>query len=147
MSVTWTSRTDARAKPVLLGVDRHWYKPLAQLGDGVSVCSIGADAYPAYAVDASRALVFTHWSGRPGYDRVGAFVVDLATGRLVAAAGDLGESKNRYLAFLRTKAGYRVRLVRDWLEGVVCDCDARAVDDWREVVVAGDVLRTAWWVP
>jgi hypothetical protein len=154
MTVTW-SRPDASGstsaatatKPVRLALDRRWYAAIEHLGDGTPVCAVGATPYPAYAAGGKRALVFTHWNGRPSYDHAAAFLIDLATGRLIAAESDLGESKNHYLAFLATAHGYRVRVVREWLKQVACDCDASAVDDWREVSVSGDRLRTAWWSP
>lgn len=60
---------------------------------------------------------------------------------------ELGETKNQYVAVLKTKDGFKTRIIRDSLsfhKEVTCDCDAPFVDDWKLVSIVGNKIKTDW---
>lgn len=126
-----------------LAIKPGWIDELRAFGNGTSLCDSKDVPPPAvYAVAADRALVFYWRSGRPQLDWMGVALLDLKSGRLLHEIERLGEIKERVI--LKTKRGFRIRLVREHLKEVACDCAAAAVEDWLEVYVQGDKLKTSW---
>jgi hypothetical protein len=102
--------------------------------------------FAAYAVDDNRVLLFAKSSGRPGYDQVHALLLDVKSGEL-SDHKRLGTSRNNYVAVLKQKNGFKVRIIRDSLsfhQQVSCDCDAPFVDDWMEISVSKGKIKTSW---
>ena len=136
--------------PVALQVRNEPYMEPVSLGNGRSIChpegSVSA-SYPAFAVDDERVLVFLRFDARPHYDRVGAILLDVEKGRVLSGEPNLGATKSgSSAAFLKTQTGYKLRLVKEHLKEVNCDCEAAFVDEWMEVYVERD--RLSWrWLP
>jgi len=99
-----------------------------------------------YTAGKGRALAFLKTSGRPGLDRVNYILLNTKTGT-VLDMGDLGSTKNSFVAVLKTAQGFKLRIVRDSLsfhDQVTCDCDAPFVDDWMQVSIKDDKVLYAW---
>jgi hypothetical protein len=116
-----------------------------------SVCkeAPNGNAFAAYPAEGKYVLLFMKASGRPGYDRVIGVLIDPST-RKVLGSVDIGQSRNQYIAVLKTEKGYKVRVVRDSLsfhKDVTCDCDAPFVDDWKQVQVQDGRIVVDWLNP
>lgn len=130
-----------------LPLEKAWYSAIPNIANGKSVCHIAgspASAVSAFAVEGQRALVFFSRDGRPGYDFVGVALVDAATGKVLDVRQGLGQSKDAMVAVLATPRGYKLRLVRESLKEVQCDCSAAFVDDWMAVEVVQGRIRARW---
>lgn len=113
-----------------------------------SVCrdEKGKSEFSAYAFDRKHIFLFVKSSGRPGYDPINVVVLDTEKGEL-SDVKRIGSSKNQYLALLKTKRGFKTRIIRDSLslvKNVNCDCDAAFVEDWMEVSFSKGKVRTSW---
>ncbi len=130
-----------------LPLEKAWYRSIQNIANAKSVChSVGApaSAVSAFAVEGQRVLVFFERDGRPGYNFVGAVLIDAATGKVLDVRQSLGLSKDSMVAVLPTPRGYKLRLVREHLKEVQCDCSAAFADDWMAVEVANGRIRTRW---
>lgn len=128
----------------LEGLARAWYLPIGNVGPIAPVCNLpDRQGYPAFALDDVHVLFVFEKSGRPGYDTLAAAVLDVKQRRLVATL-ELGESKNKAVAVLPAAKGFRVRVVKEHLAQVRCDCDAAFVDAWKELSFAGGKLQAVW---
>ena len=133
--------------PVTLQVRNEPYMETGNLGNGRPICHSHdhvSATYPAFAVDDERVLLFLRFDARPHYDRIGAVLVDVEKGRVLSYEPDLGATKSAAAALLKTKTGYKLRLVKEYLKEVNCDCEAAFVDEWMEVYVEGNHLRWRW---
>ncbi|WP_205525798.1 hypothetical protein [Pyxidicoccus trucidator] len=130
-----------------LPLERGWYSPIPNIANGKSTCQVAgatASGVSAFAVEGGRVLVFFGRDGRPGYDSVGVALIDAATGKLLDVRQSLGQSKDSTVAILATPRGYKLRLVREHLKEVQCDCSAAFADDWMAVEVVNGRLRARW---
>lgn len=126
------------------GLAKGWYLPVGNVGPITPVCSLpDGQGYPAFALDDAHVLFVFEKSGRPGYDTLAAAVLDVKQRRLVTSL-ELGASKNKAVAVLPTAKGFRVRVVREHLAQVRCDCDAAFVDAWKELRFVGGKLQAEW---
>lgn len=113
----------------------------------VSICHNDKNIpFTAYSITPDKALLFVKSSGRPGYDKVNAILLNTLYGDVLDKKV-LGSTKNNFVAVLRSKNGLKLRLIRDSLSFnrlVTCDCDAPFVDDWMQVDVKGEKIQSAW---
>ncbi|MCP3138279.1 hypothetical protein [Pyxidicoccus xibeiensis] len=138
---------EGQGRKAELPLEQGWYRPIPNLANGRSLCHVaGAASSPvsAFAVDGQRVLVFFERDGRPGYDFVGVALIEAATGKLLDVRQSLGQSKDGTVAILTTPRGYKLRLVREHLKEVPCDCPAAYTDDWMAVEVVNGRIRTRW---
>ncbi|MCP3161464.1 hypothetical protein [Myxococcus qinghaiensis] len=133
-----------------LPLEKAWYGAISNVADGKSVCRLagakaaGGGGVSVFAVDDHRALAFFTRDGRPGYEWVGAALIDAATGKVLDVKQQLGQSKERVIAILKTPRGFKLRLVREHLKSVQCDCSAAFADDWMVVEVANGRIHARW---
>lgn len=132
-----------------VALEKAWYRPISNLADGESVCRLAGTSglnsgVSAFAVDGQRVLVFFTQDGRPGYDSVGVLLVDAAKGKVLDVKQRLGQSKDSMVAVLKTPRGYKLRLIREHLTVVHCDCSAAFADDWMSVDVVNGRIRARW---
>ncbi|MBZ4422983.1 hypothetical protein [Myxococcus sp. RHSTA-1-4] len=132
-----------------LPLEPDWYGSISNLADGESICRRSGAVVPnsevsAFAVDARRALVFFTKDDRPGYEHVGVALIDAATGKVLDVKQSLGASKDDSVAILKTPRGFKLRLIREYLKVVRCDCSAAFADDWLSVEVVNGRIRARW---
>ncbi|RKH40910.1 hypothetical protein D7V93_39165 [Corallococcus llansteffanensis] len=133
-----------------LSLKKAWYSSISNIANGESICSLPGEAparagpVSAFAVGPQQALVFFTTSGRPGYDSVGVMLLDVATGKLLDARQGLGESKEPTVAVLKTRTGFKLRLVKEHLPEVRCDCSAAFADAWMSVEVVNSHIKIRW---
>ncbi|MBC7712443.1 MAG: hypothetical protein H7177_03845 [Rhizobacter sp.] len=104
------------------------------------------NTFAAYTVNENLMVMFVKSSGRPGLDMVHAILVDTKEGAVVDSK-ELGRSKNHYVAVLKAKNGFKLRLARDSKslnKLVTCDCDASIVDDWMEITFKKNKIISSW---
>ena len=102
--------------------------------------------FSAYSITSHKAIFFIKASGRPGHNFVLAVLLDTDTGTILDQKR-LGRSRNNYVAVLKHKRGFKVRIIRDSLsfhKQVSCDCDAPFVDDWMEINIKGNKILSGW---
>lgn len=138
----------AAGQSTKLGIDGDWYFFTAHISKTQdSLCKDQQSGpFAAYAAGKDRMLLFIKSSGRPGFDLVKAVLLDTQKG-LVIDKSTVGRTKNEYLAILKTKRGFKLRLIRDSLaltKLVTCDCDAAVVDDWNEVTIRNNKIASSW---
>ncbi|NMO16021.1 hypothetical protein HPC49_01690 [Pyxidicoccus fallax] len=132
-----------------LPMEPDWYGSISNLANGESICRVAGTTTPnsgvsAFAVDARRALVFFMKDDRPGYEHVGVALIDAATGKVLDVKQSLGQTKDNPVAVLKTPRGYKLRVVREYLREVRCDCSAAFADDWMAVEVVDGKIRARW---
>ncbi|MFP2925033.1 hypothetical protein ACLESO_07400 [Pyxidicoccus sp. 3LG] len=138
---------DGQGGKAELPLEKAWYSSIPNLANGKSLChAAGAPASSAssFAVDGGRVLVFFERNGRPGYDFVGVALIEAATGKVLDVRQSLGQSKDSMVAILPTQRGFKLRLIREHLKEVQCDCSAAFADDWMAVEVVNGRIRTRW---
>ena len=132
-----------------LKIPPNWYSFTNHIAKSQpSICKDTSlpNEFAAYAAGKQRALLFLKASGRPGYDNVMAILLDTEKGDVLDHK-ILGNSKNNYVAVLKHKNGFKLRLIRDSLsfhKEVNCDCDAPYVDDWLQVSISRDKIQSGW---
>jgi hypothetical protein len=132
-----------------LGIKPDWYDFTDHISKTQeSICSQGLHAFTAYSLDSKTAILFVKENNRPGYDLVTVILLDTQNEKTLDTK-KLGETRNNYIAVLKTKNGFKVRIVRDSLsfhKEVMCDCDAPFVDDWMGVQMTKDHKIKADWL-
>lgn len=147
MSIRYTNPNSQLSQTLALPKD--WYFFTSHISKTQkSLCKLSSSGAEttAYAVDKDHVMLFVKSSGRPGYDLVHVALLKSKTGELVDFK-TLGQSKNQYIAVLRGKMGYDIRIIRDsksFHQAVNCDCDAPFVDDWMQIYVRKGKLMTSW---
>ncbi|HRK06605.1 MAG TPA: hypothetical protein PLZ57_02450 [Pseudobdellovibrionaceae bacterium] len=132
-----------------LALPKDWYIFTSHISKTQSsLCKLSSSAIEttAYAADKNHIMLFLKSSGRPGYDRIHVALLNSKSGELVDFK-TLGQSKNQYVAVLKGKMGYDLRIIRDSIsfhQAVTCDCDAPFVDDWMQIYVRKGKLVTSW---
>jgi hypothetical protein len=141
---------DVAGRQSALSLKKAWYSSISNIANGESICRLpgdspaGAGPVSAFAVGPQQALVFFTSSGRPGYDSVGVMLLDVATGKLLDARQSLGKSKEPTVAVLKTRTGFKLRLVKEHLSEVRCDCSAAFADAWMSVEVVNSRIKVRW---
>jgi len=103
-------------------------------------------SFAAYMVSKNEALFFIKSNGRPGYDNVNAMLMNVISGQVVDWK-TLGGSKNSFILVLKSKNGFKLRIVNNSLSlagKTFCDCDAAVVDAWLEILVKKGKIITRW---
>ena len=136
-SVTVVGKSEPLAFPP------KWYSPVVHMLKTKSDCRDGDEAVAGFFLDDNHLLFFVTASGRPGYDNIVAALVNVKEKKLLHQL-DLGKSKETLIPVLKTKNGYKLRVVREFLSDVMCDCSAGFTDDWMEVRLVNGKLQTAW---
>jgi hypothetical protein len=132
-----------------LDLSKNWYfytNHISKTPSSVCKDRSMVDGFTAYRSAKNRVLFFIKSSGRPGYDRVAAFLLDPKTGAVLDSV-ELGTSKNKYIGVFSNKTGFKTRLIRDSLSldhQVTCDCDAAFIDDWMQITVVKDKIKKSW---
>ena len=120
-----------------------WYFDVRNVGTERSTCTGTNEEYPVFKLDSSHALLFLRSTGRPGYDFVQAVVMNYKTGQ-ISDQKKLGQSMRVFTGLVKTKSGYKLPLVRDFIKGMTCDCDAGFVEGWMDVSVVSGKIKTIW---
>lgn len=140
---------DVAGRRSALSLKKAWYRSIPNIANGESICRLseaspaGPSQVSAFAVGPQQALVFFTTSGRPGYDFVGVMLLDV-TGKLLDARQNLGASKDTTVAVLKTRTGFKLRLVKEHLSEVQCDCSAAFADAWMSVEVVSGRIKVRW---
>ncbi|MBY0415887.1 MAG: hypothetical protein K2Q18_17070 [Bdellovibrionales bacterium] len=131
-----------------LGVKKGWLDSLSDVGNGKSICKVvGQKSYensPVFSVGKDQILIFYWENGRPGFNWVSLALVDIKQGKLLDFKQRLGELKEDTSAILTTSKGFKIRLVKEYLKEVKCDCSAAAIDEWLEISVKNGKIKTRW---
>lgn len=134
-----------------LPLEAAWYGSISNIAKGAeSICQLArshvsiSSGVAAFAVDDRRALVFFTRDARPGYEHVGVVLLDAVTGKVLDVKQSLGQSKESMVAVLKTPRGYKLQLIREYLNVVQCDCSAAFADDWMGVEVVNGRIRARW---
>jgi hypothetical protein len=134
-----------------LGIKPNWFfytDHISKTQPSICEGSKKSNAFAAYEIDSDRALLFLKSSGRPGLDVVLAVLIEVQRKKVLDSI-ELGRTRNQFVAVLKTKTGFKTRIVRDTLsfhKDVSCDCDAPFVDDWMAVTVSKEKIKTSWIV-
>ena len=141
MEVSFKSGEGKREEKFKLWSD--WYFDVRNVGTERSTCTGGKEEYPVFKLDASHALLFLRSSGRPGYDFVNAVVMNYKTGE-ISDQKKLGQSMRVFTGLVKTAKGFKLPLVRDFIKGMTCDCDAGFVEGWMNISVVSGKIKTTW---
>jgi hypothetical protein len=133
----------AYGKSGAIALKPAWYSPIVHMLKTKTDCTDGEEAVAGFFLNETQLLIFITESGRPNYDNVVAALVDVKERTLVDHV-DLGKSKETLIPILKTANGFKLRIVRDMIPDVQCDCSAAFTDDWMEVVVKKGKLTTTW---
>jgi hypothetical protein len=133
----------AHGKSGVIALTPAWYSPIVHVLKTKTDCKEDDEAVTGFFLNETQLLIFITESGRPNYDNVVAALVDVKARTLVDHL-DLGKSKETLIPILKTANGFKLRIVRDMIPDVQCDCSAAFTDDWMEVVVKKGKLTTAW---
>jgi hypothetical protein len=134
-----------------LDIKPDWYfytSHISKTQSSVCKSPSQSDPFAAYSVGKNKVLFFVKASGRPDFDNVMAILLDPSSQKVLDTKV-LGSSRNHFIAVLKTKRGFKTRVVRDSLsfhKEVTCDCDAPFVDDWMEVTVTKNKINAVWMV-
>lgn len=120
-----------------------WYAPIGHVLKGPTDCLDGEEPVSGFKADKDLLLVFLTSSGRPGYDDVHAVLFNLKQRKMLSAV-KLGKSKESMIPVFKSPHGYKLRIVREHLAEVQCDCSAAFADDWLEVRIDRDKLVVDW---
>ena len=122
-----------------------WYMAISHPMKTKTDCRDAEDGKPVagFFLKEDRLLVFLTYSGRPGYDKVIAVLLDVGKGKLVTKL-ELGMSKEEIIPVFKTNRGYKLRIVKEYISEVQCDCSAAFIDDWLEVRLERDSLKSNW---
>jgi hypothetical protein len=124
-------------------IETGWFYDVSNVSNLKSKCSSSTyDSYPAFDVGAAK-LIFVRKNGRPGHDRILAILVDAKTGTFLHQL-DLGTYMRNTLGILKSKRGFRLRIVSGFIKEMNCDCDAAQEESWLEVRVHNNQLSKHW---
>lgn len=126
-----------------IGFPPEWYSPLVHMLKTPTDCRDKDEAVAGYFLDESHLLFFLTSSCRPGFDNVIAALVSVKEKKLLQSI-DLGKSKETLIPILKTAHGFKLRVVREHLAEVQCDCSAGFFDDWLEVRFVKNKLTSSW---
>ncbi len=90
-----------------------------------------------------QAVIFLKESTRPSLDVISTILLDYVQGVVIDFI-DLGKVKGK-LGILKTKKGYKIRIVKEFLKEMKCDCDVAYIDEWLEIWVDKKRLNKAWF--
>lgn len=127
-----------------LGIRGLTLKKAEDFGNFKKICDIGGRKYPAKLLKNNKLILFLRSESLPGYDKLGAALIDIKENKVVTFTSNLGQIKNSNLALLETPKGLKTRLVKGVIKGVKCDCDAAYLDDWKEVMVQKNLFKVKW---
>jgi len=133
----------ANGKTSKLKLPPQWYYDISNVGNQSTSCKSGYEEYPLFPLEGSQALLVLRWSDRPGYDKVGVAVLDLAK----SAVSDfqiLGSSEKTSTGVLVEGKKFKIQLVQEDLKQMRCDCDAAFVEGWMEFWVANGKIEKSW---
>lgn len=127
-----------------LGIKGHTLKKIEDFGNSKKICEIGGRKYPAKTLPKNQLVIFLRSESLPGYDKLGAILIDIKDNKVLTFKSNIGQIKNTNFAMLNTTDGLKTRLVRQTVKGVRCECDAAYTDDWKEIIVKNNVFKTKW---
>lgn len=133
-----------KSKRFSLGLRGFSLKKVEDVGNSKQVCDIGGRKYPAKILKNNQIILFLRSEALPGYDKLGAVLIDTKENKVVTFTSNLGQIKNSSFALLNTKKGIKTRLVKEVVRGVRCDCDAAYIDDWKEIEVKNNLFKVKW---
>ncbi len=140
--------TNLTVPPLVFNMPRAWYSQVDHISEWVSVCAAKTansekpTDVSAFAVDDKKILIFLTKNDRPSYDQVVTILLDAESGQLLDFR-NLGATKSA-VAVVRSGKNHKVRIVREVLKNINCDCSARHIDEWLEVAVKGNRIHANW---
>jgi hypothetical protein len=124
-------------------IEAAWFYDVLNVSNPKSSCSSSTyGSYPAFDVGAAK-LIFVRKNGRPGHDLILALLVDTKTGAFLHQL-DLGAYMRNTLGILKSKRGFRLRVVSGFIKEMNCDCDAALEESWLEVRVHNNKITKHW---
>lgn len=127
-----------------LGIKGYTLKKTEDFGNSKKICDVGGRKYPAKILPKNKLVLFLRSENLPGYDKLGAVLIDIKENKILTFTSNLGQIKNTNFAMLNTDDGLKTRLVKQTVKGVRCDCDAAYVDDWKEISVKNNLFKVKW---
>jgi hypothetical protein len=96
----------------------------------------------------SNVLFMLSESGRPGYDFLGAVLVDIKNLNVLDARTQIGNIKtDGFVVRPATPNGFDVRLIKENLENSGCDCGDADIEDWLHIGIKKGKLEFKWTLP
>lgn len=142
MKVTIASDSGEAVVPVKPG----WYRKRGTISENThkSACQ----GMGALDVGNGSLLLFLTRDNRPGFDLLTLALYDPATNRVLDQLDGLDQLKSAdpYTSYIavKTRDGFKTRLVRDSVRGTGSDGAETYIEDWKYLHVRGGKISAAW---
>lgn len=135
-------------KSMEMGLPKGWHGHLSNLGNSKGICQMEADRknlnVPVYAVGKNQILLFFWTSGRPRYDWLSMALIDVKSGKVLDSRMKFAELKDATIPILKTGGAFKLRVIKEHLKEIPCDCPTAAIEHWVEVSVRNSKIKTVW---
>lgn len=146
-----TVNFETKARTQALAIKPDWYlytESVSKTPRSICEGTREINKFPAYSWSKDRILFFIKTYGYSAYDSITAVLLNSDSGEVIDSKV-IGRSKNQFIAVLKEKEGFKIRIVNDeeskaLVKVVSCDCDAAFVDSWMKITVSDDKIITGW---